>query len=249
MKVEVVHGDVERTERVVDLLARSHDVHMAVDVRLRSHEADVVVLVWPTEVHGREGASRLVAPLEPSTSLVVIPVELTADRLGVAEIGLRYVVDPYHPLELVRRVDLLASSAARAGRVMWAGDTMVDEGARSATRAGHDLLLTRKEFDLLTHLVGHREQVQGREVLLQAVWSSTDYNPNVIEVTVSTLRQKLERFGPRIIHTVRGIGYVCRAEPGIVAPASVVGERPSLLEDRRRLIARRRQPVEPLGRS
>lgn len=246
MKVQVVHGDVERTERVLDLLARSHDVHVVIDVRHAGQDADVVVLVWPTEVHGREGASRLVAPLEPRTSLVVLPVDLTADRLGVAEMGLRYVVDPYHPLELVRRVDLLASSVALTGRVTWAGDTMVDEGARSATRAGCDLLLTRKEFDLLAHLVGHQGQVQGREVLLQAVWSSTDYNPNVIEVTVSTLRQKLERLGPRIIHTVRGIGYVCRPEPGTGAPAYVPGERPSLLEDRRRVIARRRQPTEPL---
>lgn len=244
MKVQVVHGDVERTERVLDLLARTHDVYVAIDAR-PTKGMDVVVLVWPADVQGREGAARLVSALDPRTSLVVLPVELTADRLGVAELGVHYVADPYHPLELVRRVDLLATPLGRVGRVLWAGDTMVDEGARLATRGGHPLDLTRKEFDLLAHLVGHRDQVQERTALLQAVWSSTDYSPNVIEVTVSTLRQKLERFGPRIVHTVRGIGYVCRvdhASPG--ALASVVGQRQSLLEDRQRLINRRRMLVE-----
>jgi two-component system OmpR family response regulator len=216
MKVQVVHGDVDRSAHVLGVLARAHDVHVSHEVRpLRG--VDAVVVVWPSEVQGRERAARLLTPLDARSSLVVVPVELTADRLGIAEAGLPYVVDPFHPMELVRRVELLAGHGGPAGRVLWAGDTMVDEGARLARRDGRDLGLTRKEFDLLAHLVRHEGQVQERDTLLRAVWSSTDYNPNVIEVTISSLRQKLERHGPRIVHTVRGIGYVCRLDD-VIAP-------------------------------
>ncbi|UDY37505.1 winged helix family transcriptional regulator [Dermatobacter hominis] len=225
MKVQLVCGDPERTERVAGVLSRSHDLELSEDSR-RLEGTDVVVLVWPSDVQGREGAARLARPLDPLSSLAVLPVELTADRLGVAEVGVRYVVDPYHPMEVEQCVEQLVVGRAARGRVSWVGDTMVDEGARTVTRAGRPLDLTRKEFDLLAHLVRHRGQVQERSSLLLAVWSSTDYHPNVIEVTISTLRHKLEAHGPRILHTVRGIGYVCRpAGPGLsgAVPEVVMG--------------------------
>lgn len=244
MKVQLVHGALERTEQIMDLLARSHDLTVTAEVdRVKGTDAEVIV--WPEDPLGRHGAAALVGSLDPRTTLAVIPVELTGDRLGLAETGIRYVVDPFHPMELVRRVELLAGSAERQGRVMWAGDLMVDEGAREVTRSGQPLQLTLREFDLLAHLVTHRGQVQDRPTLLRSVWSSTDYSDSVIEVTVSTLRRKLEAFGPRIVHTVRGIGYVCRVDEASTETLAIVaGQRQSLLEERRRVLGRRDALIE-----
>ena len=167
--------------------------------------ADVVVLVWPEQPQGRAGAARLVTSPGHGRSVAVIPVGLTADRLGIVDAGVDYVVDPYHPLELVRRVESLADGAhAQRGAVWRAGDVMVDEGGRIVERGGRPIGVTRKEFDLLRQLVRNRGMVQERSALLDAVWSSQDYNENVIEVTMSSLRQKLEAHGPRILHTVGG---------------------------------------------
>ncbi len=215
MKVHIVHGDGPSTQRVKDVLSRSHDVSvggMAEGESLVDEiDADAVVLVWPAEVQGRAGSARLVSRLDPAP-LVIVPVELTADRLGIADAGVDYIVDPYHPLELLRKVELRGGPSISAGQVEWAGDTRVDEGTRISTRAGRDLDLTRKEFDLLAHLVRNKEQVQSRDTLLSEVWSSKDFNPNVIEVAISSLRHKMERLGPRVVHTVRGVGYVMRTD-------------------------------------
>jgi DNA-binding response OmpR family regulator len=183
--------------------------------------------------------------LEPESSLAILPAGFTADRLGVANAGVRYLVDPYHPMELIRQVGAMVGSLNDVGPILWAGDTMVDEGARMATRSGHDLQLTRREFDLLLHLVGHLGQVQERGTLLHAVWASTDYNPNVIEVTVSTLRQKLEAHGPRILHTVRGIGYVCRVDDADSSDQVIVVNPPETsVRDRHRPMERRKALAE-----
>lgn len=215
MKVHVVRGDFQSTQRAMGVLSRAHDVHVGGvpdgEADVDGIDADAVVLVWPSQVQGRSAAARLVERLDPPP-LAVVPVGLTADRLGIADAGVDYIVDPYHPMELVRQVELRAGESVSEGHVEWAGDTRVDEGTRLSTRAGHDLDLTRKEFDLLAHLVRNQGQVQSRAKLLNEVWSSTDFQPNVIEVAVSSLRRKMEELGPRIVHTVRGVGYVIRID-------------------------------------
>lgn len=93
-----------------------------------------------------------------------------------------------------------------------AGDLVVDLGGRIALRAEEPLPLTQREFELLAFLVRNRNRVCTREALLAAVWHNEPVTPNAIEALVSKLRAKLERRGPRVVHTVRGIGYVLRVE-------------------------------------
>ena len=238
------------------VLSRSHDVHDrapdqsgAASTPLGEPDvgesADVAVVVWPEVAQGRAGAMRLVAPLVSSTTLAVLPVDLTSDRLGLAEAGVGYVADPYHPVELLRRVEQAGEPGGRRRPTRWAGDTMLDEGARIVQRAGNPIDLTRKEFDLLAHLMRNQGMVQERSVLLQQVWSSTAYNPNVIEVTMSSLRHKLETHGPRILHTVRGIGYVCRIQRQQRDSLDVLrDQRAQLLRERQRLMDRRHGLVD-----
>ena len=84
---------------------------------------------------------------------------------------------------------------------------LVDESAGTAARAGSDLALTPTELRLLSFFVRHRGAVLSKSQLLTQVWGYDAYDENVVEVHVSALRRKLERRGPRIIHTVRGLGY------------------------------------------
>ncbi|WP_280451238.1 winged helix-turn-helix domain-containing protein, partial [Nocardia cyriacigeorgica] len=81
-------------------------------------------------------------------------------------------------------------------------------------RAGRELELTRREYELLTVLATRHDVVQSRGQLLATVWGYTfDTDTNVVDVFVGYLRRKLEAAGePRLIHTVRGVGYVLRAD-------------------------------------
>jgi two-component system, OmpR family, response regulator len=89
-------------------------------------------------------------------------------------------------------------------------DVRLDEARPCRDRAGVDLELTRREFDLLATFLNNPDRVLSRTRLLSMVWGFEEYDPNVVEVYVSTLRRKLEEHGPRIIQTVRGVGYVLR---------------------------------------
>jgi two-component system OmpR family response regulator len=89
-------------------------------------------------------------------------------------------------------------------------DLVVDEGARLVRRGDETIELTPTEFDLLAELGRRRGRAVTKEHLLAAVWQFDSYDPNLVEVHVSALRRKLEAHGPRLVHTVRGVGYVLR---------------------------------------
>jgi len=84
---------------------------------------------------------------------------------------------------------------------------LVDEEHGFATRSGHHLPLTSTELRLLAFLMRHRGQALSKDQLLTQVWGYDAYDHNLVEVHISALRRKLESHGPRLIHTVRGIGY------------------------------------------
>ncbi|MDQ3611760.1 MAG: winged helix-turn-helix domain-containing protein, partial [Actinomycetota bacterium] len=83
--------------------------------------------------------------------------------------------------------------------------------ARTVVRGGVPLELTRTEYDLLAMLAQHVGRVLSKTQLLTSVWGFEAYDANLVEVHMSALRKKLEFAGPRVIHTVRGAGYVLRA--------------------------------------
>jgi len=89
-------------------------------------------------------------------------------------------------------------------------DILIDEAGYLVTRAGHRVDLTSTEFKLLVNLVTNAGIVMSKRQLLNNVWGFDDYDENLVEVYVSGLRRKLEAYGPRLIHTVRNVGYVVR---------------------------------------
>jgi two-component system OmpR family response regulator len=89
-------------------------------------------------------------------------------------------------------------------------DLVLDEAARAAWRADQPLELTPTEFQLLAYLLARRGRAVSKAELLTQVWGYGSYDPNLVEVRISSLRRKLEACGPRIIHTARGHGYTVR---------------------------------------
>lgn len=123
-----------------------------------------------------------------------------------------YLTKPFAMPELLARVRaLLRRSNRLVSSVRRLGDLLIDEGARSVSRGNTEIELTKTEFDLLLTLGRRPGQVFPKERLLVMVWDYEHYDPNVVEVHVSALRRKLEAHGPRLIHTVRGVGYVLKA--------------------------------------
>lgn len=130
-----------------------------------------------------------------------------------------YVTKPFAFDELAARVRaVLRRTPTRADRLSF-GDLVVDSTSREVTRHGRAISLTAREFDLLVTFLRHPRQVLTREALLQAVWGY-DFSgeTKVVDVYVGYLRQKLGE--PKLIQTIRGVGYALR-------PASSdVGQRP-----------------------
>jgi DNA-binding response OmpR family regulator len=137
------------------------------------------------------------------------------DRVAGLQAGADdYLVKPFAIAELAARLQaLLRRRGADDGAPRTAGDVVVDPRRHLATRAGRELDLTRREFELLETFVRHPGQVLSRDQLLELVWGyATAVETNVVDVFVGYLRRKLEVDGePRILHTVRGVGWALRA--------------------------------------
>jgi DNA-binding response OmpR family regulator len=136
------------------------------------------------------------------------------DRVAGLQAGADdYLVKPFAIAELTARLHALLRRRGTPGsRPLEVGDVVVDARRHAATRAGRDLELTRREFDLLEVFARHPGQVLSRDQLLRLVWGySSDVETNVVDVFVGYVRRKLEAAGePRTLHTVRGVGWVLR---------------------------------------
>jgi two-component system response regulator MprA len=124
-----------------------------------------------------------------------------------------YLVKPFAFAELLARIRaLLRRRQADAPAVLRFEDLEMDTVAREAHRAGQPVALTAKEYDLLELFLRNPRRVLNRELILERVWGfDSEVDTHVLEVYVGYLRQKLEAGGaPRLIQTVRGVGYVLR---------------------------------------
>jgi two-component system OmpR family response regulator len=135
---------------------------------------------------------------------------------GLALGGDDYITKPFGVDEVVARVHAVLRRTRRtarvADRVLRHGDLEMDEATYSVRRAGQPVELTPTEFNLLRHLLRHAGRIISKEQLLQNVWQYDTVVPStVVETYISYLRRKLDRFGPPLIETRRGIGYGLRA--------------------------------------
>lgn len=131
------------------------------------------------------------------------------DRLAGFELGADdYVVKPFVLAELVARVRAVLRRTGRLhSTTVQVADLVVDEDAGQVLRGGRPVAVTATELRLLGYLARQRGRVVSKTQILTQVWGYDAYDPNLVEAYVSTLRRKLEAHGPRLIHTVRGVGY------------------------------------------
>jgi DNA-binding response OmpR family regulator len=136
------------------------------------------------------------------------------DRVAGLQAGADdYLVKPFAIAELTARLHaLLRRRGNGATGPLVVGEVVVDARRHVATRAGRDLELTRREFELLETFSRHAGQVLSREQLLGQVWGyNFEVDTNVADVFVGYLRRKLEAEGEgRVLHTVRGVGWALR---------------------------------------
>jgi two-component system, OmpR family, response regulator len=162
---------------------------------------------------GRDGyeLARVVRQRDDSAVLMLTARDMVADRVdGFAAGADDYVIKPFATVEILARVAALLRRLGRIPSVIQVGDLVVDDEAKVAVRSGALLDLTSTEFRLLAYLIGNRGRVLSKTQLLTQVWGYDEYDPNLVEVHMSALRRKIERHGPRLIHTARGLGYVLR---------------------------------------
>lgn len=152
-------------------------------------------------------------------SPILMLTALDASREKVRGLGLGaddYLAKPFEAAELVARVNALVRRD-RAGkeRLVQVADLAIDRGARTVTRAGHLVRLTRREYDLLEALAMNAGRVLSRETIQERVWGLDEAFSNSVDVFVGTLRKKVDApFGSRLIHTEPGEGYVLREAVG-----------------------------------
>lgn len=182
--------------------------------RLSAFRPDLVVLDWM--MPGPSGIRLLpVVRAAGDTAVIMLTArDEVDDRLrGFAEGADDYVLKPFTMAELVARAGAVLRRRGRLPQTISVGDLVVDPDATTAHRAGAVLDLTATEFRLLHLLADGRGRTLSKAQILTQVWGYDDYDPNLVEVHLSALRRKMEQHGPRLIHTVRGLGYRLSAAP------------------------------------
>lgn len=183
----------------------------------REQAPDLVVLdIMLPGLDGLEVCRRLRSVDDNLPIIMLTARDAVPDRVAGLETGADdYLVKPFAFEELLARVRVrLRRRAAGATRELRFADLCLDTATRQATRGNRSINLTTTEYELLRLLLEHPRQVLTRDVIYERVWGyDFDGESKVIEVYVRYLREKIETAGePRLIHTVRGAGYVLREE-------------------------------------
>jgi two-component system response regulator MprA len=209
----------------VDVVTNGNDALRA----LRDAPPDLLVLdLMVPGIDGMEIARRLRAA-EAADRALALPILMLTARDTVADrvSGLRagaddYLVKPFDFDELLARIEALlrrvppAADRPNEREILRFADLEVDLTGRVVHRGARNIHLTAREFDLLTLFLRHADHVLHRATIMRRIWGDDFFgDSNVLEVFVGNLRRALEAGGEsRLIHTVRGVGYVLREAPG-----------------------------------
>ena len=187
----------------------------ALEAAARIAPAVVLLDLSMPDLDGLEVLERLRASGDQVPVCVLSARDEVDDRVAGLQAGADdYVVKPFALEEVVARLHaLLRRRPAGADEALVVGDLRLDPRSRVARRGERELELTRREFDLLALLMRNPGEILDRARLHEEVWGYTfDPGTNVADVFVGYVRRKLEQDGePRVLHTVRGIGFVLRA--------------------------------------
>lgn len=181
----------------------------------RLGDYDVIVLdVMLPELNGFEVAARLRAHHIQTPILMLTVRDDIEDRVRGLDAGADdYLVKPFAFAELLARIRaLLRRGDLNAPAVMKVADLTVDPVSHEVYRAGNRIELTNREYALLDFLMRNRDRVLTRTAVIEHVWDMNfDSDTNLVDVYIRHLRRKLDDdYSPKLIHTIRGVGYVLR---------------------------------------
>ena len=230
MRILVVDDDRAVRESLRrSLQFNGYQVELAADGQqaldwLADQRPDAMVLdVMMPRLDGLEVARRLRSTEDDLPILVLTARDAVSDRVAGLDAGADdYLPKPFALEELLARLRALLRRAAppeetgdEGPAALHFADLQLDPGTREVRRGDRPISLTRTEFALLELLMAHPKQVLTRSRLLEDVWGyDFPTSGNALEVYVGYLRRKTEAEGePRLIHTVRGVGYVLRETP------------------------------------
>jgi DNA-binding response OmpR family regulator len=194
------------------------DGSRALDLALAGSPYDLIVL--DIMLPGTDGWTvlRTLRDRRVSTPVLLLTArDRVADKVIGLDLGADdYLTKPFAFEEFLARVRaLLRRGSSQGAAVLRFADLALDPASREATRGGRRILLTTREYALLEYFLRNAGRVLSRPMLAEHVWG-LDFDPesNIVDVYVGYLRKKVEADGgPRLLHTVRGAGYVLRGEP------------------------------------
>ena len=216
--------DEEKLARMVDLelryegyeVGKANNGRTGLDMALSGEYALVLLDIMLPQMTGMEVLRRL--RRESAIPVIMLTArDSVIDKVSGLDSGADdYITKPFAIEELLARIRaaLRKQPAAPAVQKLTAGPLVMDVDRHEVTVNGQGVDLTKKEFDLLQHLLENKGRVLSREVLLDGVWGF-DFvgETNSVDVYIRFLRSKIdESFGVKLIHTVRGVGYVIREE-------------------------------------
>lgn len=216
--VLVVDDDRKLTEMLRRTLAYSgYQVLTALDgpgalELARAQQPDLIILDWMLPGLSGIAVAELIRAEGDTPILMLTARDAVLDRVAGLDSGADdYLVKPFAPEELLARVRaLLRRSEPGSGPPLSYADLALTPATREVSRAGKPVALSPREFDLLSYLMRHPRQVLPRERIIDAVWG-VDGSGEALDVYIGYLRAKIEAGGaPRLIHTVRGVGYLLR---------------------------------------
>ena len=222
-RILVIEDDPETGEQLVQsLVANGYQVDLAANGNeglSRALASEYVMMTIDRMLPGIDGIAiikRLREGGVTTPALIISALGEVDDRVrGLRAGGDDYLVKPFASAELLARVEALARRSATVAKetMLQVGDLKLDLLSRTVTRAGRDIDLLPREFQVLEYLVRNEGHVVPRAMLLQHVWD-LHFEPttNVIDVYVGRVRRKVDsQQAHPLIHTVRGVGFCIRA--------------------------------------
>lgn len=180
------------------------------------YDAAIFDVMMPV-LDGFSAVRRLRAQGDDTPVLFLTARDAVGDRVEGLDLGANdYLVKPFAFDELLARIRAMTRRAAGSStNVFTCGDLMLDTAKHSVQRAGRAIELSAREFAVLEYLIRNKGAVLSRESIENNVWNyDWEGGTNVVDVYVSYLRRKIDAdFDKKLIHTVRGVGWVLRDEP------------------------------------
>lgn len=223
MNLLIVEDEVRMAELLrKGLIEEGHLVTCAADgaeglTLAKSYEFDIIILdIMMPRMNGYEMAKRLRADQVRTPILMLTAKDSVPDIVRGLDLGADdYMTKPFSFDELVARLRSVKRRALAAEDThLRVGDLVLEPASREVTRGEHRIALTKTEYNLLERLVYRAGKVVSRRSLIEAVWGfDREIEENTLDAFMRLLRNKIDPPGhPRLIHTIRGVGYMIRFE-------------------------------------